>query len=166
MGSLSAADLFGKGFTCACLGFCYTCCVRLLAWEWSMLVQTAWGVGRRIALNEDCGSTTWDFVKSYCQERYIDQWILIVKNYVRSVYFSFFSILVFKVVELQRLSRIWSHSCTCVGILRKLQIAALYQMFLTCTKFTVTVPFVPSLLPCLCGPLHCFKYFCSFIFVF
>lgn len=55
-----------------------------------MLVQTAWGAGRRIALNEDCGSTTWDFVKSYCQERYIEQWILITKNYVQSVYFSFF----------------------------------------------------------------------------
>lgn len=51
-----------------------------------------------------------------------------MKNYMQSVYFLFFSNLVFKVVELQKMSRIWSHSCTCVGILSKLQIAALNQI--------------------------------------
>lgn len=124
-----------------------------------MLVQT-----RRIALHEDSGPRRWDSVKSCCTECCIEQWISIVTNYLQSVYFLFSSNPMFKVVELQKMSRIWSQSCPCVDILSKLQIAASYQIFLMCTEVSFKVPFMPSLLPRFYGPLRCVKYFCLFTF--
>lgn len=123
MGSFSAAGLCGRGFIRTRLGFCHPCSVRLLTWERSVLVQT-----RRIALHEDGGPRRWDSVKSCCTECCIEQWILIVKNYLQSVHFLFSSNPMFKAVELQKMSRIWSQSCPSVDILSKLQIAASYQI--------------------------------------
>lgn len=122
MSGRSATDLFGKSFICMCLGFCHTCCVRLLVQEWSVSVQTV--LGEKIACS-NYGSRTWDLVESYCWVVYwtvnFDSEDLCVEC-LCSLHF------MLKVVKFQELSRIWYHNWTCVNILGKLQTAALNQV--------------------------------------
>lgn len=115
--------------------------------------------------NELCWSRTQDCVKSHGEECYkIRIWVVQVICRAGFVWLCFVSSssLVFKAVQLQKISRHQSHNCSCVGILSKLQISTVTGISVSCrSQFLLYF-----LLVCLCGLLHCFKYLLVCIFFF